>query len=367
MKILKGHIREILLFTGLLAGLGAQAQVRAKEYNAGALPSNSIVYALPETKVYALVSIEQIEEKPGEFWQYAHRYLGVKSVIKETKSSFRIKSVEIGTYGVPSDSLRYSVEFRRNSSATNLTLTNNDILLAVNVPGTKPEQLPAEENKEISSRDRFTRLTSMPAAYIQATTVGKKAEIAAEEIYRLRESRTAIISGESDQPFPDGDAMKIAIQGLDDNERSLTERFIGTKETISFSKLVLGLDPADEGRHVAFRFSEEMGLLPADDLRGEPIYLVIKITDKAQELDERAQKKKERHLRDGLIYTVPGEVKAELMDHNGNTLTSRTLPVAQLGTQEALEPELFTNNKILTSVTFHQSNGGIKEVTSSNK
>lgn len=364
MKTMTRYIRQILWIGALVSAFSAQAQVRAKEYNAGAMPSNSIVYALPDTKIYALVTIEQIEETPGELWQYAQRYLGVKDPISSPKTSYKLSSVALGTYGIPSDSLQYSVQFRRNSSATNMTLTDNNLLIAVNATGTQPEQLPKEERATKDKKQGLDELYSMPPAYIQATSTGKKAEIAAEEIYRLRESRTAIISGESDQPFPDGNAMEIAIKGLDSSERSLTERFVGHREAQQISSLVLHLDPTVEGRSIAFRFSESEGLLAADDLRGEPFYLNIKVTKNAPLLDDRDQKKKERQLKDGLIYRVPGEVEAQLTDQRGNVLVSKMLPVAQLGTLEALEAELFTNDKVLTSVTFHQSTGAIKEVNS---
>lgn len=367
MKTTKIHIRHILLCSALLCTFTARAQVRAREYNASAMPSNSIVYALPDTKICILVSMEQTQETPGEFWQYAQRYLGVSAPISKERTSYKLSSVTLGTHGIPSDSLQYSVQFKRNSSATNMTLADNNLIIAVNAPGTQPEQLPTETKWKRSKDQRFTELSSMPPAYIQATSPGKKAEIAAEEIYRLRESRTAIISGESDQPFPDGNAMEIAIKGLDSNEKSLTERFIGHKDTQDISTLVLNIDPTVEGRSVAFRFSESEGLLPADDLRGDPVYLSIKVTNQAPILDERDLKKKERQLKDGLVYRVPGEVEAQLTDHRGNVLTTKTLPIAQFGTLEALESDLFTNDKVVTSVTFHQSTGAIKAVNSTTR
>ncbi len=361
------HIREILLCTGFFWCLGANAQVRTREYNTGAMPSNSIVYALPETRVYAVVTIKEERKTPGELWQYAQRYLGVDTPIDKAQTKFTLETVVIGTYGVPSDSLRYSVEFKRNSSATNVTLTNNNLLLAINSPGTEYNDIPQESVESGIADSRPSTLQSLSPEYIQATSMGRKAKIAAEEIYRLRESRTAIISGESEQPFPDGNAMKIAIDGLDRSERNLTERFTGKMETIIHKRLVVDLDPTVEGRRVAFRFSSEEGLLPVDDLRGEPVYMVVKVTDQAPLLDEKEQKKKERQLRNGVVYNVPGEAMVQITDNRGRVLVSRTLAVAQLGTQEALESDLFTNNKVLTSVVFHQSTGGIKEVKSVEK
>ena len=272
-------------------------------------------------------------------------------------------ALDLGRYGVPSDSLRFAVEMHRNSSAANVALTEDGRLVAVNATtAVELPSLPAEKTIESVHGKDFGDLKSLPSDYIRATTTSKRAEIAAQEIYRLRDSRTAVLSGETDQPFADGQALRIAVQGLDAAERSLTERFIGTTDTITYVRLIRPLDVV-EGQQVALRFSEREGLLSSDDLRGEPIYLETKITERAPELTERDQKKKEKQLRKGVVYVVPGSADIRLL-YRGSRIAGGSFPIAQLGSLEALEGGLFTDKRMETSVRFDPATGAILKVDS---
>ena len=347
----------------LLTACTATAQVRVQQYNVSTLPDNSVVYALPETHLYATVTYRKVVRQPGELALYADRYLGVRDAILEPSTSYQLVSVDLGSYGVPSDSLRFAVEMHRNSSAANVALTEDGRLVAVNVTtDIELPSLPVEKTIEAVRSKDFGDLKSLPSDYIRATTTSKRAEIAAQEIYRLRDSRTAVLSGETDQPFADGQALRIAVQGLDAAERSLTERFIGTTDTITYVRLIRPLDVV-EGQQVALRFSEREGLLSSDDLRGEPIYLDTKITERAPELTERDQKKKEKQLRKGVVYVVPGSADIRLL-YRGSRIAGGSFPIAQLGSLEALEGGLFTDKRMETSVRFDPATGAILKVDS---
>ena len=354
-------IYSILFVMLLLASCSATAQVRTERYNAASMPDNSIVYMLPATKLYAVVTIVEEEEIPGEFALYAKRYLGVDEAILKPRHTYRIDQVTLGSYGVPDERRRFSVRFRRNNSATYMTLTPEGLLASINKKVETVPALPTDQKGTPDKESGFLSLSSMPQAFIQATSTAKKAEIAAQEIYRLRDSRTAIISGESDQPFPDGEAMKVAIGGLDRAEQSLLERFLGKKIQTRHRYVVTDLDPAGEGEQVAFRFSERMGLLAQDDLRGAPVYLRIKVTDAATPLTEQEQGKKERALTKGVVYAVPGQVLAEVLYEHA-TLAKKAFPVAQLGTLEVLDPVLFATKGVLTAVTLDTTTGGLTNV-----
>ena len=49
-----------------------------------------------------------------------------------------------------------------------------------------------------------------------AGSTAKQAEVAAKQIYRIRESRLNILTGEADNLPPDGEAMKLVIQQLEE-------------------------------------------------------------------------------------------------------------------------------------------------------
>lgn len=348
----------------LLTSLGVFAQ-RSEEYSVSSMPDNSVVYALPRTQLYLLVTFDEVTEEPGELSLYAQRYLGVSDAVLHSAKRYELKEIKLGSYGVPDDEQRYSINFKRNSTGAYVTLSPSGLLVGINSPDAEVDELPEEERVELGQEgihgNNVPVMSLLPPAYIQATTPAAKAAIVADEIYRIRESRTSVVSGESEQPFADGEALRIAVDRLDASERRLSELFVGSTEVVRSKKLVTELGAAEEGKYVACRFSEQYGLLQAEDLRGTPIYIEIEVIESAPELDERDQKRLERHLRNGIIYRVPGLVRA-VVTYRGNRVTAAQIPVAQLGTLEVLETSLFSTRGVQTAVDFYSSNGGIKEV-----
>ena len=85
------------------------------------------------------------------------------------------------------------------------------------------------------------------------------------------------------------------------------------------------------------------------------------MTERAPELAERDLKKKEKQLRKGVVYVVPGSAEAVLL-YRDRKIAGRSLPVAQLGSLEALEGGLFTDKKMETSVRFDPATGAILKV-----
>lgn len=343
---------------------------RSEQYSVASMPDNSVVYALPKTQLYLYVTFDEISEEPGELSLYAQRYLGAKDVVLKAGKRFELKEISLGSYGIPDEEQRYSVDFRRNSTGANVTLTESGLLIGINSPGAAFDPLPKEGREPLDDRSllelmtprsRVSAMSLLPPNYIQATTAAAKASIAADEIYRIRESRASVVSGESEQPFADGEALRIAVDRLDASERVLTQLFVGSADIIRTKALVTELEAAEDGKYVAFRFSDQYGLLAPDDLRGEPVYIEIEVVESAPVLDERDQKRLERHLRNGIIYRVPGMIKATVT-YQGKRVTSAQIPVAQLGTLEVLETSLFSTRGVQTAVDFYSSNGGIKEI-----
>ena len=77
-----------------------------------------------------------------------------------------------------------------------------------------------------------------------AGSTAKQAEVAAKQIYRIRESRMNILTGDADNLPPDGEAMKLVIQQLEEQEKALTNLFTGirTKEVSDYEVTIVPFD-----------------------------------------------------------------------------------------------------------------------------
>lgn len=347
----------------LLMALPSYGQTSIERYDPSAMPNNTVVYALPLTRVALCVTIRKTTETPGSLHIYAYKHLGVKDVISRAAQHYELEKVEITTYGVPDPDNRYEIKLRTGTTAPFVYLTGDGLLCAVNADYTEDLSLPKPGPLELPSGRSTYELPPMSREYVQATTDRKRAEILAREIFRLRESRLNVVSGDADRPFPDGQAMKLAIEGLDEQERMLTAEFVGTRLSERSLAVVSDLRPDSATTLIACRMSPDYGLLPADDLRGEPVYLRMEVTEQAPLLTQKEDTRRAKRLK-GLVYNVPGKMKVTVL-HKGKTLAQRVVEVAQLGIREALDPSLFNTRRGTISVTLYPVTGAIRKIVGS--
>ena len=238
-------------------------------------------------------------------------------------------------------------------------LTRDGLLCAINedyVPEfVDEEKLVEQKSTPISPTSVYTE------ELLMAGTEARQAEVAAKQIYHLRESRTNILTGEADNLPPDGEAMKIVISKLEDQEKALSKLFMGTeaREIMHFDVSIV---PEDElEKEVLFRFSTKLGILDEDDLGGEPVYMNLFALDRPRELDAKEAEKKAKLTKGGVVHNVPGKARVEII-FNNKTLLKRDTPVVQFGTQEVLAPVIFEDKKLPVKVIFYPETGAIKQV-----
>jgi hypothetical protein len=182
------------------------------------------------------------------------------------------------------------------------------------------------------------------------------ADLVAKEIYAIRDSKSSLTRGQADYMPSDGAALQLMLTNLDEQERSLTSMFAGVAlQTVRTVKV--RLEPALDGsRQLAFRFSQQLGVVSTDNLAGEPFYLTVNNLNALPAAAEKVQKKPQ-----GIIYNVPG--KAEVtVQAAGRTYFKGELPVTQLGATEVLATDLFTNKKLDTKVIFNPNTGAIVKI-----
>ena len=319
---------------------------------------NGVTYSLPKTSFIVNAEVIKVTVKAGSYFRYAERYLGIKNVATEDKVYYELGKVTLVNKGVPDPENRYVIEFRQKTIAPFAYLTRDGLLCAINedyVPEFVDEERKVEEVKtSISPASVYTE------ELLLASSVARQSEVASKQIYHLRESRTNILTGEADNLPPDGEALKLVISKLEEQEKALTELFTGTeeKETSYFDITIIPEDELD--REVLFRFSSKLGILDEDDLGGEPVYMNLIALDRVSELDPKEAEKKAKLMK-GVIYNVPGKARVEIIHNNKSLLKKETL-VVQFGTKEALIPAILEDKKIPAKILFYPETGAIKQV-----
>ena len=342
----------------LLVSASVTAQTEVEPFVPGST-LEGITYYLPRTAFRIIVIAEKTTTRPGDFHKYADRYLRLQNVPTEESVQWNLKSITLEPYGKPDPNKAYSIKLKSKTVAPLVGLSRDGILLSINCDANesflsdlpKPEKGPVPENPR----------SYMTQEMLAAGSTAKMAELCAQEIYDIRESKNALIRGEADNTPKDGAQLKLMLEQLDKQASVLESLFSGTSQTDT-EVFSLFYDPQQEtDRDVLFRFSQKLGVLDADNLAGEPVIASVKVleTIPSAVVSEDVAKKRAK-MEHGVYYNVPARTKLNVK-YNGQEFVNMETPVAQFGIVEILSNTLF-DKKTSTQVTFFQTTGGTKDV-----
>ncbi len=271
-------MRKILLLSILCIAVGINGFGRTS--TTFSLQENVplFVYSLPQTQLCIDVKIEKVTQQPGEFYKYSERFLATKEVITEEKTTYVLKDIQIKTKTIADPNRTYSIKVGKKTPIKNICVNEKGILYGINIPKdgipreaeqAAPDKAPAPEQANTS------KVLPLTEEYMIASSVAKMAEGAAKQIYRIRESRINLLTGDVDQLPADGESFKTMLDGMNQMEKELTELFTG-KTIVESQTHTIYLTPSKKvNDEVLFRISSMKGLVAANDLSGNPYYISI--------------------------------------------------------------------------------------------
>ena len=353
-------MKNFIVIASLLLTVPLIAQTKVVKKNAVKSNNFGVTYTLPLTTFIVDAEVTKVTSKAGPYYKYAEKYLGVKEVITEDKTLYLIDKITLQDKGIPDKDNTYIVEFKSGTLAPYVYLTEEGMLCTINAEFETLQNQADSVKKKKAAPASVTPASVLSEELLMAGSTAKQAEVAAKQIYRIRESRLNILTGEADNLPPDGEAMKLVIEQLEQQERALTNLFTGvvTKES---STSTFTIHPTgDMDKEILFRFSDLLGVLDADDLGGAPVYLNLTATEKAPVLDPKEAEKKEKSMK-GIIYNIPGKASIEIKLNN-KTLYKGEEQVTQFGSKESLAPSMLEDKKAPVKVYFYPETGAIKQI-----
>jgi len=353
-------MRNIIIIACLLFHLPLMAQTKVIKKNAVKANNFGITYSLPKTSLLVNAEVIKITSKAGPYYKYAEKYLGVKNAISEDKVYYQLGKISLENKGIPDPDNTYIVEFKSGTVAPYAYLTEEGLLCSINAEYMPEKSTTEEARKRKQQSGQIADASVLSEELLMAGSTAKQAEVAAKQIYRIRDSRLNILTGEADNLPPDGEAMKLVIQQLEEQEQALTNLFTGI-QVRDTSDYEITIDPYDDlEKEILFRFSPQLGIVAADDLGGAPVYLDLKAIDRAPALEPKEAEKKEKSLK-GIIYNIPGPASIAI-SMNKKTLLKGEVQVTQFGTQEGLAPVMFEDKKAPVKIYFYPETGAIKQI-----
>jgi hypothetical protein len=354
-----------LLFFGFVLGFCLQpsAQTNVVKMSATKSTDYGVVYYLPKTILQVEIDYRKTTQKAGPFAKYAEKFLGIeeKSLILEDRVFYTLDKISVNSRAVPDKNESYFVEFKARTTSPFVCLTEDGLICTINADYVPEKTKDPTVVKQQANLPALNSQSVYTEEYIRANSTVKMAEVAAKQIYKLRESRTDLLTGEAENAPRDGEGMKIVLANLEAQEKALVELFAGSTQ-VEILDSEFEIEPVTEiSKEVLFRFSKHAGIVEADDLSGNPVYINIKKTEVQEEETLPADPKQKAKIPLSIVYYVPAKAAVEVF-YGTNALFKNTIQIAQFGSKHILATSLFDDKKAPVRIYFYPETGAVKQI-----
>lgn len=358
MKSIRFHSFLLLLSCFFMQPFAVQAQ-QTKILTAEKHNEYGLIYTLPTTAFDIEVTATREIRKAGPYYQYAKKYTGTDKVVTKDQEIWTISNITVHPYGVPDPSQRYLMQLKSGSN-TFIAVDNDNMLRAINI---EPEDVTITDfSVETAGDGTFSGreyLKYVGEDFISAQSSAKQAEMLADELMEVRDSKISLTRGTADTMPTDGRQLELMLNSLDNQEAALMAAFTGTVEKTQVIRHY-SFVPTGNDKKILFRLSDFSGFVGADDYSGEPIYIETKVTARGElPVDSKGEVKK--LPKDAVVYCVPGAAQLTL-SFMGSELFSKEFEMSQLGVIFGLSPDIFTNKKEPSYAIFDPATGAVKEI-----
>ena len=320
-----------------------------------------LVYSLPTTALEIEVTASHQVGKKGPYYLYAKKSIGTEKAVSEDYEKWQITDVKVRPYGVPDASTQYLMQLKPGA-LTSITVDANGMLLAINKEVEAPAATKTTQSpQKVKWPNGSEYLDFVDEDFVASKSSAKQAQLLAESLMEVRESKLALTRGTADAMPADGKQMELMLASLGEQEAALTAAFTGT-ETTEYVMRKFTFVPEGDARQVLFRLSDFAGFVDADDLSGDPVYIQIETLNQASvPVDAKGEPKK--LPKNAVIYNIPGSAQVTLSTL-GRTLYEKEIQMAQMGMTFGLDPTLFTDRKESSFAVFDPVTGALQEIGS---
>jgi hypothetical protein len=319
----------------------------------------ALVYYSPKTTL-SLDFVYTVETRErGLYSDFAEAMLGIDDAVTENQTTYTLRDVRIGT--------RTGTDYSRPHQITYepcvpllLRINEKGLLTGYNVPVETASQEKRSDKTSTQKSDKkqpSKHIAPYPEEVLEAATPLAQANALAKQIFRLRETRMYLLSGEVEHAPADGQAMKLVLDELDKQERELTELFVG--KTIKRTEHKIVRWTPEEKDRLLF-FSEENGFTAADNIDADTIRVSVALHPQQYKAPSDSKKKKSAPMSQ-IVYNLPGSGDVTVR-YDGRVLGQRTVPIAQLGVDVPLSKEVFAG-QTLPVIIFNEKTGNIESIS----
>ncbi len=323
-----------------------------------------LVYSLPLTALEVEVTARHEVGKKGPFYPYAKKSIGTDKAIGEDYEKWTITDVKVRPYGVSASDTQYVMQLKPGA-LTSITVDADGMLLAINKDVDAPVQAtdaPIETKQNVKWPSGNEYLEFVDEDFVASKSSAKQAQLLAESLMEVRDSKLALTRGTADVMPADGKQMELMLASLGAQEAAITAAFTGSVTSETVTHRFTYVPEGDDAEDVLFRMSQFAGFVDADDLSGDPVYIRIETVNEPKlPVDAKGEVKK--LPKNAVIYNIPGSAQVTISTL-GKKLYDKEMQMAQMGMTFGLDPALFTDKKEPSYAVFDPVTGALLELRS---
>jgi hypothetical protein len=298
-----------------------------------------VSYSLPQTVLVFNVEAQKETFYAGPYARFAQKYLGINAELYD-RTTYTVTSVSMVPAVEADQTVRYSYAVNAQSQPIFMQLTSQGLISgpAGSYSADKGWKYPVGKGTSFSDKGIPSNLTERTNTLyesdnsavrqnviVEKTTEDKAKEVA-KKIFEIRDNKYKILVGDTDATYS-GEAMKATIDALNKLEQDYMTLFTGFSEfgsqTASFEVIP---SSRNNQTYIAFRLSDEDGLVPADNVSGKPYFVQLTVEEVAPVPDPDPKAKPVQVVK----YRIPAVCGVRLTDGMATLLQTR-VPVYQLG------------------------------------
>ena len=296
----------------LLAGAGSVSAQNLRLQPVGEVvrTGGERIYSIPSPTLVVELTVQKETVVTGPYARFAQKYFGVIAPLAD-KENYTIVAAAVRAEDTGRPALR------RETAADD-----------------RPAPAPADRPRPQEERGALSRLQPDRMS-MESQSLESAAQKAAEAIFYMRSRRAELVLGDYAETVY-GAGLQTAVERIDRMEREYLELFFGTQRTETYWVTFRVVPDAATTTSVVCRFRPDAGVLPNDDLSGEPVLLECRpqgVAAQAYPTDPKAGK-----IKGGREYAVPDLTDCRV-SYGREVLCNVVEPIYQYGVKTVVAPE----------------------------
>lgn len=304
-------------------------------HDLAAYQENSMIYALPRTRLIVNIEVVQHDVVPGPYKAYAEMYLGLQGVPQSSKTEYELTEMELKVVNEADPDYYYALTSSNPGVVMPGIFRFCDQGLMLDEQHFIPFSVYRPLNKQ-SESDQFTDLSvkryivsnpdkkeknggKEPLELNKKQEGGKvksleqKAKEASDFIFKIRKRRFKLLAGQYDV-FPQGEALAASIKELNKLESEYLSLFIGKRymDTLNQSFSFVPKSSQEMERAVICRFSTANGIADASSSDGKPLVLELRAQNYTNALKQVQFPQTGPVYEEVIFYRLPEKVSVRL-------------------------------------------------------